>query len=286
MNFAGSTFHFRFFKASRRILRPDKTKGGAALENTEMIFQRTEKKYAASEKNAGKLLELIAPHIREDEHGVSEVCSLYFDTPDCRVIRESAEQPQYKEKLRLRSYGVPGQDSEVYLEMKKKLSGVVYKRREAMTLAAANAYIERGVLPSDSQIMREIDWMRRIRGGLMPRVYIACQRTAFYAADDPDVRVTFDRNILFRTDDLHLESGVSGTPLGGGVLVEVKGGDAIPLWLAAALDSAALFPAPFSKYGEVYKKTMMKNGGTPCSVKSFSPSLRTASRSAITSCAH
>ena len=64
-----------------------------------------------------------------DEHGESTICNIYYDTADYRLIRASLEKPAYKEKLRLRSYGVTEPGGEVFLELKKKYKGIVYKRR-------------------------------------------------------------------------------------------------------------------------------------------------------------
>ena len=92
------------------------------------IFERTEIKYIITLKQREALLRLIESYIKPDEYGESTVCSLYFDTDDFLLIRNSMDKPVYKEKLRLRSYSTPKADSNVFLELKKKYRGVVYKR--------------------------------------------------------------------------------------------------------------------------------------------------------------
>ena len=72
-----------------------------------------------------------------DEHGESTICNIYYDTADYRLIRASLEKPAYKEKLRLRSYGVTEPGGEVFLELKKKYKGIVYKRRITLPEDAA-----------------------------------------------------------------------------------------------------------------------------------------------------
>ena len=42
-----------------------------------------------------------------DEYGLHTICNIYYDTPDYDLIRTSIDKPVYKEKLRLRSYGIP-----------------------------------------------------------------------------------------------------------------------------------------------------------------------------------
>ena len=72
---------------------------------------------------------------------------------DFELIRTSLAGPVYKEKLRLRAYGAVNEKSTVFLEMKKKYSGVVYKRRVPMELVSAVLYLNNGILPeSENQI--------------------------------------------------------------------------------------------------------------------------------------
>lgn len=63
-----------------------------------------------------------------------QICNIYYDTIDDRLIRASIEKPVYKEKLRLRSYGTPDMNDNVFVEIKKKYNGIVNKRRTSMTL--------------------------------------------------------------------------------------------------------------------------------------------------------
>lgn len=81
------------------------------------------------------LLEGMAPCMKKDAYGAYTICNIYYDTGDWRLIRKSLEKTVYKEKLRIRSYGVPTGDDKVFVELKKKYDGVVYKRRIAMIAA-------------------------------------------------------------------------------------------------------------------------------------------------------
>lgn len=73
----------------------------------------------------------------KDAYGAYTICNIYYDTGDWRLICKSLEKPVYKEKLRVRSYGVPTGDDKVFVELKKKYDGMVYKRRVAMTAGTA-----------------------------------------------------------------------------------------------------------------------------------------------------
>ena len=221
-------------------------------------FKRIEKKYLLSEAQYDALFGRIGAHLRPDEYGRSTVMSLYLDTPDRRMIRNSIEAADYKEKLRMRSYGTTAADSTVFLELKKKFGGVVYKRRAAMTLREAERYLRTGIKPFESQIMSELDWAMRLYGRPKGAMLIACEREAWFDEEHPDLRLTFDRNIRCRESELRLDRGSAGIRLlpKDTVLLEIKTAGAMPLWLADALDAEGILPGSFSKYGAAYTRAL------------------------------
>src|SRR5699024_7754614 len=87
------------------------------------------------------LRERLEGRVLPERFGRHTICNIYFDTADWRLIRASLERPVYKEKLRLRSYGVPGEEDTVFAELKKKFKGVVYKRRSNLTLHEAEDWL-------------------------------------------------------------------------------------------------------------------------------------------------
>ena len=221
-----------------------------------MIFRRVEKKYRLNPEQKNALLSCIAEHLTPDPHGRSTICSLYLDTPDFLLIRNSIAARVYKEKLRLRSYGTPKMDDHVFLEIKKKFKGVVYKRREVMTLQEAMAYIEHGEKPCDSQIMREIDYAMHFYRQPRPAMLVAYEREAYFDKTDPNLRITFDTNVRARETDCRLENGSHGDYLlpDDTFLMEIKTTGAMPVWLAQALSECAIRPSRFSKYGTAYTR--------------------------------
>ena len=223
-------------------------------------FKRIEKKYLLSEAQQEALFQKIGAHLKPDAFGRSTVLSLYLDTPDHRIIRNSIEAADYKEKLRLRSYGTARADSTVFLELKKKFGGVVYKRRAAMTLTEAERYLRMGIKPFESQILSELDWAMKLYGRPKGAMLIACEREAWFDEAHPDLRLTFDRNIRCRENELRLDRGSAGTALlpKNTVLLEIKTAGAMPLWLADALDAEGILPGSFSKYGEAYLRSLEK----------------------------
>lgn len=223
------------------------------------VFKRTEKKYILNQNQYDSLLKVIEQHMEADEFGMHTICNLYFDTDDYRIIRRSIEKPVYKEKLRLRSYGIPTPDDKVYLELKKKFKGVVYKRRVRMKLSDSKRYLETGELPfEDKQVMKEIDYFIKFYGNPIPKIYIAYDRIAYYTKDDESFRITFDSNIRSRSTDLLLESGDEGELLleKGTYVMEVKAIAVMPDWLIRALDELEIYPRSFSKYGTIYTEKL------------------------------
>lgn len=189
------------------------------------------------------------------DFGSPAVQSLYYDTPDHQLIRDSLERPIYKEKLRLRAYGAPGTQSTSFVEVKKKYDGVVYKRRAALPLQEAFIGLSRECLPENAgQVGREALWLVK-RYSLVPSVVIAYDRNAWFSAQEPSVRITFDRNLAFRDHDLDLTSKTENTVFTrpDQRLMEVKTGGTYPLWLARLLWDTRAKRVHYSKYGYAYQ---------------------------------
>ncbi|MDD2956294.1 MAG: polyphosphate polymerase domain-containing protein [Oscillospiraceae bacterium] len=224
------------------------------------VFRRYEKKYLMTAGQYLPLRQALEAYMSPDRYGRHTICNLYYDTVDFQLIRLSIEKPVYKEKLRLRSYGVPDEDSKVFAEIKKKFKGVVYKRREALPLCEARGFLENGVPPArQNQIVREIDWFLN-RWQPIPQVFLAYDRIALFGREEPELRVTFDQNIRWRTTALDLAAGDWGAPLlpPGQILMEVKIPGAMPVWMAQLFGRLQIYPTSFSKYGTCYKNHLVR----------------------------
>ncbi|MBQ1474767.1 MAG: polyphosphate polymerase domain-containing protein [Ruminococcus sp.] len=225
------------------------------------IFKRVEKKYMLTREQYEYLINAISPYMAPDQYGETEIRNIYFDNADNELIETSLLKPTYKEKLRLRSYGVPKMDSTVFFEIKKKYRGIVYKRRISMKLKEAYAYIDGGKLPEsiEGNIPTEIDYMMN-RYSLTPKAFISYKRVAWTCESDPDLRITFDRDITSRYDDTRLESTADGHKIlpKDTVLMEIKIPGAMPLWLAHILSEKNIFPHSFSKFGTAHVQNQIK----------------------------
>ncbi len=230
---------------------------GARPVEYQTIFKRYELKYMLTLEQKERVLAAMAPYMQMDQYGRTTIRNLYFDTDTYRLIRKSIEKPTtYKEKLRVRSYRTADPQSTVFVELKKKCKGVVYKRRVALPEWEAMAWVsgERHT-EKNTQIVREIDYFMQFYETLHPTVFLSYEREAYYSRDGSDFRVTFDDHILCRENDLSLRSEPRGTPIleEGKVLMEIKTSGGIPLWMTAVLSREHIYKTPFSKYGTAYQ---------------------------------
>lgn len=238
------------------------------------IFKRYEIKYMITRDQQKRIINRMSEYMKEDEHGKSRIQSLYYDTPDSILARRSLDKPLYKEKLRLRSYGIADDDSQVFVEIKKKYEGVVYKRRVGMTLPQSRVFLPGSFTgtpgaarflmagfrdrlkkgSSKEQIVKEIEYFISYYRGIRPAMMLQYERDAFYAKDDHEFRITFDDNIRWRTDDLRMDKGYYGNRLldRDHVLMEVKVGEAMPDWFVRILTENHIYKTSFSKYGTAY----------------------------------
>ncbi len=224
------------------------------------VFKRYEIKYMLDEKQYAAILSAMQDKTTDDDFFKSTIRNIYFDTPDYYLIRRSLEKPVYKEKLRIRSYKTAKATSKVFVELKKKYKSVVYKRRVALPDETAEKSLLLGHFTEHNQITNEIEYFIQHYTGIRPAVYISYEREAYKATDGSGIRITFDRNILYRTDNLTLVSEPYGTPIleDGKVLMELKTSGGLPLWLVKVLSREHIYKTSFSKYGTVYERALFK----------------------------
>ncbi len=234
------------------------------------VFNRAEKKFLITDE----VFHMIKPRLEEymaldafsSKGDYYSISNIYYDTPDHAIIRKSIEKPIYKEKLRLRSYGIVGPRDKVYLEIKKKYNGQVNKRRTAMYLEDACHYIEehqrlKAKKPLSEQILSEVDYFLIRYPDIRPMLYISYDRIAMFGKENSSFRITFDTNIRTRRNEVGLDRGNYGELLlpAGIWIMEAKITNTAPLWFAKLLSDYRIYPATFSKYGEEYKRALQRN---------------------------
>ncbi|MDL2287167.1 polyphosphate polymerase domain-containing protein [Eubacteriales bacterium OttesenSCG-928-G02] len=225
------------------------------MKNFQYTFERTEQKYLITLEQMDKIITAVKEMTRPDEYGKSSILNIYYDTPDFMLIRASIEKPLYKEKLRLRSYGIPSPTNAVFIELKKKYKGVVFKRRTSMSYSEAISFLNNNTEPKiQSQIIDELKNFKDFYKNLYPAMLLSYDRIALYSIADQGLRLTFDTNITWRMQDVDLLKGAGGNLLldEQSVLMEIKAYSTIPLWLVRILSELKIYPSSFSKYGKAY----------------------------------
>ena len=228
------------------------------MSELQTCFRRYEKKYLLTKAQYLAVRLGMAAYMKPDAHPRYSITNIYYDTEHYDLIRASLGKPVYKEKLRLRSYGVPDNRDDVFVEIKKKYDGVVYKRRVTMPMQDAARWLQGTAEGNSSQISREIDWLLRVNRP-EPKVMIAYDREAWAASDGGELRITFDTALRARENDVDLRCGDHGVPLlsDDRILMEIKIPGAAPLWLSRLLSENHIFPTTFSKYGTFYKQFVL-----------------------------
>ncbi|MGN0262028.1 MAG: VTC domain-containing protein [Eggerthellaceae bacterium] len=164
----------------------------------------------------------------------------------------------------------------VFCELKKKYSGVVYKRRIGLSLAAAVDYMggrgywesciaypcsdpkaqQEALCPLSMQIAREIDAARARYDRLRPRMAIEYLRTAWvprpeFSAALGDLRITFDGGPRYKALYRDGSKWCAVTQPGESIM-EVKSSTPFPLWLVRVLSENGVYSRSFTKYGTAH----------------------------------
>ena len=222
------------------------------------VFRRVEQKYTVTTAQMEMLTECFAQFVLPDIYPTYTLCNVYYDTENNDLIRRSVEKPCFKEKMRLRSYGIPGDEDNVFLEIKRKYDSTVYKRRIVDTYRSVMDYLERGIINGSGQIFAEIEYFRSIYD-LSPKMFIAYDRKAFCGRENKDLRVTFDSDIRYRTNNVDLTDDSGERLMDCGLhIMEIKANGAMPKEMADILCDKGIYPSPFSKYGRAYIKEKKK----------------------------
>ena len=230
----------------------------------EKIFERVEKKYLIDAAQKAEILRAVERKMKPTNYHKSKVMNIYFDTDNYDFIIKSIEKPEFKQKLRARSYGG---FNKVFLEIKTKMRGkdynVGYKRRvlitrkdfdklikrEASVVKLAEQKIEKA---DDVQIAKEVDYMINLFD-LSPKILVYYDRTSY--SGENNLRLTFDENLKYRDKNLKFTRNAKDKHYffdEKNIIMEIKANGVMPLWLVKTLSKAKAYPTSFSKIGKIY----------------------------------
>ncbi len=222
-------------------------------------FKRKEIKYLITNKQYNQLKQIMINYVVPDQYFKSIIKNIYYDTDHFLLVRRSNDKPIYKEKLRIRSYGIKSKEENVFVELKRKYDGVVYKRRIEMKYQEALLFLAGEATGDGSQIAKELQYFIHYYQTLAPKIMLTYQRLSFKGIDS-NLRITFDYDILWRDYDLDLTKECYGTKILDDdlMIMEIKTEYGYPLWLVDFLSSNKIYKTSFSKYGNAYKNLMIK----------------------------
>lgn len=227
------------------------------------IFKRYELKFIITRAEHATLREKILPRMTYDTYGDPEgkynIVTLYYESSDKKVYYETMNRLRFRQKLRLRVYDQADLSSNAFIEIKQKFRNVVNKRRTMIPLGEAyevlsqpyNEQLIQNVNASNHQILREALHFKDLYK-LEPATVVSYDRQAFsgVAESEKDLRVTFDYNLMCRSNDLALENGPDGLRFVDEdmVILEVKVSNSVPFWLARTLSELGFARQGFSKF--------------------------------------
>jgi hypothetical protein len=225
---------------------------------------RYERKYVVAERDAAAIRRFVAGYLVPDRHMLGagpsgyRVCSLYLDSPQLLLYRQTLNGVKNRYKLRIRFYD-DDQAKPAFLEVKKRTTDTIHKMR----VMIAKSAIERllcGQRPSGAAVLSNGDASHRAlaefcecrerlqAGGV---VFVDYRREAFVSSVAENVRATFDRQIAGGRYCPGSGISLQGDPIpipGKGVVFELKYNGREPRWMHDLVNSFSLQKQSFAKY--------------------------------------
>ena len=218
----------------------------------ETIIDRYEQKYLLSKEEYNNLINLIENYLVKDKYFMETIYNIYFDNDQFELINRSIEKPIYKEKMRMRSYYKTDNDTNIFLEIKKKYADTSNKRRVIISYKDYLDYINKGIIPEcDKQIMSEIDYCFK-NYKLKPKIKLVYDRLAYNLKNNDSFRITFDTNVRYNLNNFDFNNEDDITFMNDGYIMEIKTFNGIPLWFNKVLNNLNIYPTSYSKVGKIY----------------------------------
>ena len=227
-----------------------------------MLACRFEMKYLIDEIRAAGIVRYIRPFLQPDRYsklqrgGMYPIVSLYLDSPELQLCRESLTGQKNRFKLRIRSY-TDEPEYPRFFEIKRRINQVILKSRARVTDGDVPLLLKGRSLPpqgysTDEKALNQFQlYVASIHAG--PMVLIRYMRQAFEGTSEDRVRVTFDRELCYKvTHEPYVRLGGSGWQhhalTTGYTILEIKFTGRYPAWLTRLVRDFELEVTPVSKY--------------------------------------
>jgi hypothetical protein len=221
---------------------------------------RFEMKYQISESKAAAVEHFIQPYVSPDRYcklqptGSYPIVSLYLDSPDLKLFRESMTGKQNRLKLRIRGYN----DDPAYpkfFEIKRRLNFVIVKDRQRVAQREVARLLSGGPLPEQyysteqESLKQFLFYLQCLKAH--PLILIRYIRRAYEDNSETRVRITFDRELCYKMCDQPAVMlggpGWQRHPIND-VILEIKFTSRFPAWLNRMARCLNLQQQSFSKY--------------------------------------
>ena len=255
--------HYR--RSGLRIVK----KPGERIDRT--LGYRYEIKYIISESKARAIARFIEPYLKLDHYsrlrpdGAYPIVSLYLDSSNLQLCRESLEGHKNRFKLRIRSY-TDDLNYPRFFEIKRRAGTIIIKdRARVVTGKVALADLLSPLsLPAQSYKGHEetLKQFRLYKNSINagPVVRVRYIRRAYESDTENRVRVTFDRKLAY---NVGREANVSLVGPGWqqhaikSVILEIKFTGRYPAWLSRMAECFDLHQQSVSKYATSIKSACL-----------------------------
>lgn len=192
-----------------------------------------------------------APHT--DDHAVSPILSQYYDSPDLLHYREKLDGFGLRRKVRLRTYGQRfGEGATAFLEIKWRRDDQVMKRRHRFE-SFRPSDLDPASWDFDDREMRGAFRFIAERERLRASAQVYYQREAYEGAADPELRVTFDTNLVALFPGEIISRALLRDPrrrlmAETVAILEIKTSAGLPGWVREGIIAGELVQATIPKY--------------------------------------
>ena len=233
------------------------------MAEAKLHFLRYEFKYVLPlvlrneiEKELGYFMELD-PFVVGKPDSRYFVRSLYFENETFSNYYQKIDGQKTRSKFRIRTYtDRDDEPSPVFLEIKGRRGGVVFKHRSALSGADedhpdqgySTDWIVRNAVRTPVIDQFEYDVLRK---RLKPRMLIDYSRRPYVSRYDPEFRITFDDRLrAWDTARLHPKRAAQRRCMPGYTILEVKFRYHVPAWFHRIIQSYELRRVSVSKFCE------------------------------------
>ena len=255
-------------QACGQSANPTRRKSGSRPPHTPVespdrtLACRHELKYHITETQAAAIAEFVKPFVQLDRYCKLQpsrdypIVSLYLDSGDLKLCRESLTGHKNRFKLRIRSY-TDEPEYPRFFEIKRRMNTIIMKSRARVMDSDVETLLAGLPLPpqnytADMDAINQFQlYVSNIRA--KPAVLVRYMRQAYEGDDQNRVRVTFDRELAYNiTKVAQVRLGGRGwqhNPFTmGGVILEIKFTDRYPIWLSRLVKHFNLRQRSISKF--------------------------------------